>query len=84
MIYINALELINLCVKNGILQERDGEIFTYRSGTPKSKEGWYLTDKDLVAKEVMNDEDAQNQLIAALKEKNVEFTPTDFSWLSHY
>ncbi|MDF2880247.1 MAG: hypothetical protein K0R54_804 [Clostridiaceae bacterium] len=80
MIYINAIELINLCIEHDILKEENGEVPVYRQGTPKSKEGWYLTDKDTLAKELMNDEDGQNMLISVLKEKNVEFKPSHFDF----
>ena len=79
MIYLNALELINEAVKNDILEEKEGQILVYRKGTSQSKEGWYLSDKDIVAKELMNDEKGQGLLISALKQKNVEFKPTDCS-----
>jgi hypothetical protein len=78
MIYINALELINACVKNDILVEEKGYVFVLRKG----KKGWCPTDKDLLAKELMKDEKGQKRLISALKEKNVEFTPKDYSWLN--
>lgn len=82
MIYINALELINVCVENEILQEVNGGVPVYRKATPTHKEGWYLTDKDLLAKELMQDTTGQNILITELKRKGVEFTPTDYSWMN--
>lgn len=84
MIYINALELINVSVENNILKEKEGKIFVYRAGTPKSKAGWYLSEKDFVAKELMNNEKGQRLLISALKEKNVDFVPKDYSWMSSH
>jgi hypothetical protein len=75
MFYINALHLINVCIDNNILKEKDKKVLVYRSGTPTSAEGWYLVDKDILAKELMNDKDGQDVLIEALKEKNVEFVP---------
>lgn len=81
MIYINALELINACIENEILVEKDGGVFVYRNASANSKEGWYLDDKDILAKEIMADTEAQNALISALKEKGVEFIPTDYSWM---
>jgi len=78
MFYINALELINVSVKNNILEESEERILVYRESTSKSKAGWHLTDKDTVAKELMNDEEGQKLLISALKEKNVDFIKTDY------
>lgn len=78
MIYINALNLINLCVKNKLLIEKDGKIFIYRNATLENEEGWYLDEKDFVAKELMNDEKSQRILIDALKKKNVNFIPKDY------
>lgn len=81
MIYINALELIDLCIEHSLLKEKNDKVFIYRAETPNSKEGWYLTDKDTVAKELMNDKAGQKTLINALKEKGVEFKPTNYSWM---
>lgn len=81
MYYINALELINTCIQHDILKEKDGCVLVYRTASANSKEGWYLCDKDLVAKELMNDAEGQQILIDALKKKNVEFTPTDYAGL---
>lgn len=78
MIYINALELINACIENDILYEEKGYVFVLRD----VKEDLCPTDKDILAKELMNDEKGQQTLISALKKKNVEFTPKDYSWLS--
>lgn len=77
MRYIDALKLINLCVQNNILKEIKGNILLYREGTPNSKEGWYLTDKDIVAKELMKDEEGQKKLVLELKKRNVEFIIKD-------
>lgn len=78
MIYINALELINACVENEILYEEKGYVFVLRKG----EKDLCPTDKDILAKELMKDEKGQQTLISALRKKNVEFTPTDYSWLS--
>lgn len=78
MIYINALELINTCIKNGILVEKEGYVFVLRKG----KKDWCLTDKDILAKELMDDKKGQETLISALRNKNVKFTPTEYSWLA--
>lgn len=73
MFYIDALELINMSVKNGILKEQEGMVFVYRAKTNESNEGWSLTDKALLAQEIMRDEDGQEALINALKEKEIDF-----------
>ena len=83
MYYINAVELINLCVEHNVLKEKDGAILVYRKGTSKSKEGLYLTEKDILAQELMKDEEGQKTLISELNKKNIEFTPTDYSWIGN-
>lgn len=84
MLYINALELINVSIKNNLLDEIEGKIHIYRNGTSESEPGWYLEEKDIVAKELMNDKKGQKLIISLLKKRNVDFTPTDYSWLSSY
>jgi hypothetical protein len=79
MIFIHVLELIDLCVKNDILQDMDGNIPVYRKGTDKCNEGWHLTEKHRLAQELMKDDGGQKALISALKGKNVEFIPSDVS-----
>ena len=81
MKYINALELINLAVKNGMIKEKDGKIFICRKGTEKKKAGWYLEEKDLVAKELMKDENGQEIIISELKKRNINFVLTDYFWI---
>lgn len=78
MMYINSLNLINLCVKHNILKEKDGNIFVYRSKTETSKEGWYLEPKDMLAQELKDDKKGQETLISALKEKNIKFQPNTY------
>jgi len=74
MIYIDALQLLETCLKNGILEGKDDKIYVYRKGTEKSKAGWYLSDKDTVAKELMEAEEGQKMLSEALKKKGANFT----------
>lgn len=81
MKYINALELINLAIKNGIIKEKDEKVFVYRKGTEKKKAGWYLEEKDLVAKELMKDKNGQEIIISELKKRNINFVLTDYSWI---
>lgn len=83
MLYINALELINLAIQNDFLKEENGKVFVFRSKTSQSKEGWYLEDKDAVCKELMKDEKGQKVIIQALKDKGIDFVMTDYSWLSN-
>lgn len=78
MKYIDALNLLNLCVENEILSEKDGGIFVYRNAGEKSPEGWYLTDKDLLSKELMTDKEGQKVLIEALNEKGTKFEKMKF------
>lgn len=75
MIYINALELINACIENNILYEDRGYVLVARTG----HQGLSPTDKDTLAKELMNDEKGQEILISELKKRNVEFIPTNYS-----
>ena len=83
MLYINAVELIECCLKHGVLQTDYGRIAVYRSAGTNSPEGWYLEDKETVVREVMNDTEGQKVLIEALAQKGIMFKPTDFSWLMH-
>ena len=78
MKYINALNLLNLCVKHNILHEKDGGIFVYRNKGANSPEGWYLTDKDILSKELMNDARGQDALIDALNDKCIKFEAMEF------
>lgn len=75
MLYINALELINLAIEHGVLEEKDGGVFVKR-GEPKK--GWHLSNKDSVAKELRIDKHGQEALITALKKLNVTFIPKDY------
>ena len=80
MWYIDALFLINLCVKHGILQSRGSCVFIYRdagANPEESPEGWYLEQIDDVACELMNDEEGQRALISALQERGVAFRTVD-------
>lgn len=87
MIYINALELINTCLDHGILKRYfnmdfyTGYVYVYKDAGKESKEGWYLENKDTLAKELMDNEEACGLLIDALKEKGIYFKATDYSWM---
>ena len=54
MRFIEALNLINLCVKHKVLAEMDGGIVVYRNGTETSPKGWYLERKEDLAQELMH------------------------------
>lgn len=79
MRYIDALGLINKAIKAELLQEEKGGVLVYRAKSVQSPEGWYLEEKDTVAKELMKDEAGQKMLMEALKEKGMEFVPTDYT-----
>lgn len=78
MKFIHALELIDLCVKNEILQDVNGVIPVYRERNADNKEGWYLIRKHDLAQELMRDVEGEKLLISSLKEKNVDFLPSVF------
>lgn len=72
MRFIEALNLINLCVKHKVLAEMDGGIAVYRNGTKTSPEGWYLERKEDLAQELMHDHQGIEALTTKLQELNVE------------
>lgn len=74
MFYIDALNLINLCIEHGILEqpEKDGYVLIIH------KNGPVLWEKDLLAKKLMLDFDGQGILLSALEEKNIQFEPFNF------
>ena len=78
-LYINMLQLLNTAVENNILAEKDGKIFVFRNSDDDDNDDddgyWSLSDKDLIAKELMKDIDGQEIIKKALKEKGVEFNP---------
>lgn len=82
MMYIHALELIDLAIKKDLVTVKDNKVAVYRNGAGDREEGWYLEEKESVAQELMKDEKGQEILFNALKEKGVEFNPTDYSWLN--
>jgi len=82
MIYINALELVNMAIKNDLLKVKEGKVFVYKAKTTQNKEGWYLEDKNTIAQELMRSESGQSTIIEALKEKGLLFVPTDYSFLT--
>lgn len=72
MFYIDALNLINLCIEHGILTEHEGHVLIIHENGP------VLWDKDLLAHELMQDFEGQDVLLSALEEKHIQFKPFDF------
>ena len=73
MKHIDCLNLINMSVQYDILKEQDGKVFVYRNAGTKFPEVWFLEDKDIVAKELMEDNFGQELLISALKKQGFNF-----------
>lgn len=73
MYYADALNLLEICVENDVLREKEGSIFVYRKEGTLDKEGWYLIPKDYLAKELKEDTDGQVALVQALEEKDIIF-----------
>lgn len=78
MKYIDALKLINLCLEEKILHEKEKHVCVYKGASNTYPEGWYLVDKYMLAHELMRDEKGQNILMSKLKEKEIDFVPTKF------
>lgn len=70
-LYINMLQLLNTAVENNILTEKDGKIFVFRNSDDDGY--WCLSDKDLIAKELMKDIEGQDIIKRSLEEKGVIF-----------
>lgn len=81
MRFIEALNLINLCVKHKVLAEMNGGIAVYRNGTETSPEGWYLERKEDLAQELMHDHQGIKILTDKLQELKVE---TDSIWYPNW
>lgn len=76
MIYIEAKKLVDLAVQHHVLNTQDGGILIYRyagSDPEQFPEGWYLEDPEDVYRDIIGDTEGQNALIAALKEKGIDF-----------
>lgn len=74
MMYIKALELVNLALENEILHEKDGYIAIYRTFTDR-EDGWYLTPKEHVIQNLMRSEHGQSLIIDKLSSKGIDFVP---------
>lgn len=76
MIYIEAKKLVDLAVQHHVLNTQDGGILIYRyagSDPEQFPEGWYLEDPEDVYRDIREDTEGQDALIAALKEKGIDF-----------
>ena len=72
MYFIDVLELISSCTKEGLLVEQDGKIAVYREAKGEYPEGWYLERIHDIAQELMNDTQSLNYLISELEKKTGE------------
>ena len=76
ILYIEAKKLVDLAVQHHVLSTHDNGILVYRyagSDPEQFPESWYLEDTEDVYHEIMEDAEGQNALIAALKEKGINF-----------
>lgn len=71
MYYIDAINLLKLCVEHGVLRTNETKdiIFVLR------ETGWDRVQTDVLARELMHDEEGQKTLIKALADKGIEFKP---------
>lgn len=77
MIFINALKLVELAIENGILATKGNSVFVCLKGSKSGKEKWVLMDKHILAQQLMHDTKGQQLLIQALKERQIEFNPSN-------
>lgn len=73
MYFIDALNLLDLCLEHGVLVQRDGLVLVIH----ENGDG-VLWDKTLLAQELMTDEVGQKALLEALADKGETFTQFDF------
>ena len=81
MLYIDAKDLVDLCLDNAILQGKKGKwiaIYHQASKTNPNEypEGWYKDDYEETIHELMKDDDAINLFLNALAEKDILFIPS--------
>lgn len=81
MLYIDAKDLVDLYLDNGILQGEKGvwiAIYHQASKTnPKEyPEGWYQDDYEETIHELMKDDDAINLFLNVLAENDILFVPS--------
>lgn len=72
MFFIDALNLINLCVEHNILHTEEGFVLIQHENGP------VLWEKELLAQSLMRDFEGQDALLAELEKKNIPFEPFDF------
>lgn len=87
MYYIVAKSLVELCVKHGVLQAKNGKIMVYRdagSDPVKHPEGWYLEEPESIIHELMADEDGQRILKDCLLKRGVDFSITEAAWKANF
>ena len=71
MRFIDALNLIQLCVEQEILQTVDGQVAVYRNGTDRCPEGWYLISDHDLAQKLMSDPQGIDALTTELQKRNI-------------
>lgn len=77
--YYQCLQLLEKCVKEKVIigdpaPERASNILIYRNKGTKQPEGWYSENIFTVASELVDDEDGQKIILAALSEMGIEFS----------
>lgn len=72
MYFIDALNLLSQCVEQAILTTYDDLILVQHENGP------VLWEKELLAQELMGDEEGQRVLLSALEEKGIAFRYFDF------
>lgn len=84
MYYILAKEIVEKCLENDLLQEINGSIPIWESALPSDPvrypEGWVLYPKEDVIHMIMDDEEAQKELLNALMEKGISMAERQAFW----
>lgn len=83
MLFIDAMELLSICVDNGVLQgerNRQGKVthvFVYHEAGTEMPEGWYKHEIEELAMDVMRKDEVINLLAGELINKTgTEFKPS--------
>jgi len=80
MLFIDALELLNICIENGVLHgEKNKYADVYHEAGETLPEGWYRHDIQDLAQEIMRQDEVILMLAGELKLKGIEFKPS-FDW----
>ena len=81
MYYLNACELLNACLKAGVLQgEENDHVFVYReAGDPADRypEGWYKEPFDEAAEAIAGNESGARLLESELEKRGIRPHYTD-------